>query len=129
MVDNANSRIEPRSLLPAGTVPDDDGIIAYDSLSDRYFTVRDVSDIRRAVVNANESMYGSSDGKVTLNHVYYELGLREVHFGDMIGWVQTNSPVHVALTSRIVSYGGKERPVVILHWNIDPELLSKEEWS
>ena len=79
-----------KSMAPAD-IPNDPDIaqtgkgdqLCYDAFRDKYF-YSSVEAIRTAESVLNKRL-ASGDG-VTLNELYYELGLGEVKFGDMFGW-------------------------------------------
>ena len=58
--------------------------LCYDEWSGQYF-YSDAETIRSAVNTLNEAM-NNSDDFISLNALYYELGIRQTKLGDEIGW-------------------------------------------
>lgn len=88
--------------------------LCYDELSGRYFE-SDMESIRSAINKANEVMFSGSNF-VTLNEVYYELGLKGIELGRDIGW-NVDNIIKLDLGSHIASNG---KPCLVLAFENTP---------
>ena len=88
--------------------------LCYDELSGRYFE-SDMESIRSAINKANEDMFSGSNF-VTLNEVYYELGLKGIELGRDIGW-NVDNIIKLDLGSHIASNG---KPCLVLAFENTP---------
>lgn len=87
----------------------------YDVLSDRYFK-SNVNAIRKAVNKINRDML--SENCMSLNELYYELGLNGVKIGEDIGWRIEHGYIDVRFSGQITE---DEQPCLALEFNIRPE--------
>lgn len=92
----------------------------YDTISKRRFT-SDIEKVRRKVNDLNARML-SGDDYVSLNDLYYELGLERVDFADDLGWnVSKNGRggmIDISLDSALVDTDGK--PSIVLDYAVEP---------
>lgn len=121
LMDAANSNISPKSSI-SPDVFNSDRTIVYDPLSDRYFTVDDVDDLRKAVLRCNEQLY--AEDFIPINHLYLELGLNKIFWGEESGWYIDQGTITVELGAALVEYDNQQRPVVLLLFKNAPELVA-----
>ena len=86
----------------------------YDSFSDRYF-YSDIETIRRAVNDMNRQLL--DDAFVSINELYYEIGLGSVEYGDDLGWRIADGLIDVHFSSQL-SYNGE--PCLVVQFDARP---------
>lgn len=85
-------------------------VLMYDKMSGRYFmSNRDY--IEKSVNELNRRMI--SENYLTLNELYYEIGLAPIKMGDMIGWDISNGMIEIDYDSDIADDG---RPCIVLDY-------------
>lgn len=87
------------------------GTLCYDTLSGRYFK-SDVEKIKNVINSLNRQML--SEMTISLNDLYYELGLSETKIGDQIGWNIDKSLIEVSFSSQLTSDGS---PCVVVNYS------------
>lgn len=76
--------------------------LCYDVISGRYFK-SDIEKIRRSVNELNRQML--SEGCVSLNDLYYEIGLDSIGIGSDLGWNANRGLVDLHFSSQLASDG------------------------
>lgn len=87
----------------------------YDVLSDRYFT-SNVNTIRKAINKINRDML--SENYMSLNELYYELGLNGVKVGEDLGWRIEDGYIDIRFSGQVTE---DEKPCLALEFNIAPQ--------
>lgn len=87
--------------------------LCYDCLSGRYFK-SSMESIRKAVNDINYQMLG--DFYVSLNELYYALGLPGIKLGDNLGW-NMDSPMDVQFHSMLTDFG---EPCLTVDYDVNP---------
>jgi len=90
-------------------------VICYDSLSGRYFK-NDIEQIRRVVNDLNHSLM--NDGFMTLNELYYGLGLSANKLGDEMGWDLDKGLVEISFSTQLT---GDNEPCIVLNYDVVPK--------
>lgn len=85
--------------------------LCYDSLSGRYFRT-DIEKVRKSVNKMNQQIL--HENWVSLNDLYYSLGLKEIDLGDMVGW-NTDKLIDIQYTSALTP---TEEPCLVLDYTI-----------
>ena len=88
--------------------------LCYDTLSGQYFK-SDIEKIRRAINELNRNLV--LNGYVSLNDLYYLLGLRSTKLGDDLGWNVNKSLVEPSFHS-ILAEG--EEPCLVIDYQVAP---------
>lgn len=70
--------------------------LCFDAMSGRYF-MHDIDSIKRAINNLNFRMI--DEMYISLNDLYYELGLPYITIGDDLGWNVDDGPINMTYTS------------------------------
>ena len=97
-----------------------DDVLVYDVHSDRYFKVRTVEDIRRCVNDMNEQLY--QDDWVSLNDLYYELGVPKVEYGDEVGWFVEDGNIKTTIDAIVVN----GRPCLTMSFLVLPKHMIRK---
>lgn len=89
--------------------------VCFDDFSKRYF-YSDHETIRRIQNDLNEELLNGINGNITLNELYYELGLEPLHpMGDDLGWYVERGKIKMHIGSGLTD---DNRPcLVITHEN------------
>lgn len=90
-------------------------ILCFDSLSGRYFK-SDIEQIRRVVNELNRNLL--SDMFLTLNELYYDLGLAGISLGDQMGWDIEKGMVEISFSTQLTEEG---EPCLVLNYNVEPK--------
>ena len=85
--------------------------LCYDRVSGRYFR-SDINAIRKAECEINRQL--RNDMYVSLNELYYELGLPEVDLGDILGWNVDQDFLNLQFSSQLTNDG---TPCLVLNYN------------
>lgn len=88
--------------------------LCYDVLSGRYFR-SDIEKLKRAENAINHQML--SDGYVSLNDFYYEIGLNDTKIGNDIGWNSDKGLVELNFSSQLADDG---TPCIVLDFAVEP---------
>jgi len=91
-------------------------VLAFDPISGRYFTIKSLEEFRSIVISLNEDLY--ADMFVSINDLYFHLGLPRVRFGDDIGWSVEYGAIKPRFTSTLTK---DERPAVVIDYESGPE--------
>ena len=89
--------------------------LCFDPLSGRYFE-SSVEDIRKAVNEVNHRML--SEMCVSLNDLYYELGLDGITVGDMLGWHVDGGCFDVKFDAQL---SPENVPCVVIEYTVAPK--------
>lgn len=91
--------------------------LCYESLSGRYFK----SDIEAIKRSENKLAYDQiTEMSLSLNDVYYELGLRSTKLGDELGWPIANGQFEIDYSSQLTGDG---TPCLVIDYKIMPGLV------
>ena len=90
-------------------------ILCYDSISGRYFK-SDKESIRCAENNINRNLI--DDIYVSLNDLYYELGLESTKIGDDLGWNLDQGLIKIKFSAQMAKDG---QPCLVLEYNTEPK--------
>ena len=93
-------------------------VLCYDSLSGRYFD-SDIEQVRKAINELNKEFL--SDMWVSLNDLYYALGLSGIALGDKMGWDLDQGLVDVTFSSQVSE---DDRPCLVLNYTVTPKFLN-----
>lgn len=88
--------------------------LCYDPLSGRYFK-SSIEKLKRAENEINRRML--LDGAVSLNELYYEIGLDEIRVGNYLGWNAEKSLVDMCFSSQLATDG---TPCIVLDFTVAP---------
>lgn len=89
----------------------------YDTFSGRYFK-SDVETIRRIVNDFNFKLLQCAPMFMSINELYYELGLEAIELGDEMGWNAEDNKLEVRFTSKMTKDGV---PCGVLEYAIWPK--------
>lgn len=89
--------------------------LCYDPLSGRYFK-SSIEKLKRAENEMNRQML--RDGAISLNELYYEIGLDEVRIGNYVGWNAEKSLIDMCFSSQLASDG---TPCVVMDFAVAPQ--------
>lgn len=91
--------------------------LCYDHWSKRYF-YSDIQTIRKIQNDLNEKLLTDFSGNVTLNDLYYELGLDPLHpIGDDLGWYVDRGQISIHIGSGLSDDG---RPCIVIDHDNPP---------
>lgn len=88
--------------------------LCYDSHSGRYFK-SDIEKIRKAENELNRRML--DEMYISLNELYYELGLKSTNMGDELGWNISGGLIEIMFSSQLSEDG---EPCVVLDYRVAP---------
>jgi len=91
--------------------------LCFDRLCGRYFE-SDIEYIRRAINEINHTLM--NDMFVTLNELYYEIGLPPNDLGDELGWHIDNGLIEPAFSTQLTDKGV---PCLVLYFEVYPRNL------
>lgn len=92
----------------------DGNTLCYDSISGRYFT-SDIEKLRKAENNLNKRLM--SEMYISLNELYYELGLRCTDQGNNLGFNIDDGLIEFSFSAQIADDG---RPCIVLGYHVGP---------
>ena len=90
-------------------------MLCYDALSGRYFK-SDIEKIKSSINQLNRDLL--SEMYITLNDVYYTLGLAPTKLGDQMGWHVENGLVDPRFSSQLTENGV---PCLVLDFAVEPK--------
>ena len=93
-------------------------VLCYDSWTGRYFK-SDIENIRRAVNDLNKSLRTSMF--VTLNELYFAIGLAETKQGDLMGW-DVDDGVEIIFSSQLTP---ENEPCLVLNYDVNPRFYRR----
>ena len=88
--------------------------LCYDALSGRYFK-SDIDDLKKAVNELNRRM--RSEEYISLNELYYEIGLEGIGVGDDLGWNIDRGYIDLAFSSQLADDG---TPCLVIDYELAP---------
>ena len=88
--------------------------LCYDSLSGRYFK-SDIEKLKRAENELNHQLL--NEGTVTLNDLYYAIGLGDTKIGYDLGWDTRHGLVDMSFSSQLAEDG---TPCIVLDFTVPP---------
>ena len=88
--------------------------LCYDELSGRYF-YSDIEKIKKAANELNRQML--NDMYVSLNELYYELGLDGTKLGEQMGWNIDRGLIDLKFSATV---SADDRPCIVLDYRIPP---------
>lgn len=88
--------------------------LCYDELSGRYF-YSDIEKIKKAANELNRQML--NDMYVSLNELYYELGLEGTKLGEQMGWNIDRGLIDLKFSATV---SADDRPCIVLDYRIPP---------
>ena len=89
--------------------------LCYDVLSGRYFK-SNIEKIRKAINDLNRNML--SDQYVSLNDLYYAIGLPDIKLGDALGWNIDKGYIEVQFGTHLATNG---TPCLVLAYTVAPQ--------
>ena len=92
-------------------------MLCRDSFSGRYFK-SDIEKIRRSINEINENRLQNM--WVTLNDLYYELGLSNTKLGDLLGWDMDTGNVKVSFSTQLTE---DNEPCLVLNYDVAPKFM------
>ncbi len=87
----------------------------YDTISDRYFTSTP-DNVKKAINNLNRDML--TENNMSLNELYYELGLNSILNGEELGWSIEDGYIDVRFSGHITE---NEKPCLALNFSSPPK--------
>lgn len=114
--DNAKANVSPDGeVITTGKGE----MLFFDKWSGQVFK-SEVETIRRTINNMNREMnMAYSDGFVSLNEFYHDLGLRPVEHGDLLGWHFADGEITAQFTSTIIN----DKAYQVLVFDVKPKYL------
>lgn len=89
--------------------------LCYDALSGRYFR-SDVDKIKRAEYELNRQLL--TEGYISLNDFYYEIGLDSIKVGDKLGWnARQERYIDISFGSALTT---DQTPCLVIDFNVAP---------
>lgn len=107
----ANNPVEEDSIIHTGRGT----TLCYDSISGRYFR-SNIENIRKAVNDLNRSFL-DGDMYISLNELYYSIGLPETKLGNDLGWPIGNGNIELDFSSHLTADG---TPCLVMDYKIIP---------
>ncbi|MCM1363440.1 MAG: DUF6353 family protein [Ruminococcus sp.] len=89
--------------------------LCYDILSGRYFK-SDIDKIKKAENQLNRRMI--SEMYISLNDLYYELGIPPICVGEYIGWNINSGYLDLYFTSQLTP---EHEPCLVINYNVEPK--------
>ena len=88
--------------------------LCYEEITGRYFK-SDIEKIRKVENEINKELLQT--GYITLNQIYYELGLKPINIGDDLGWNAENGLIEFDYSSQLTS---NSVPCLVINFKIQP---------
>lgn len=112
----AKDKLEKDPVVQAEVIDTGTGkTLCYDALSGRYFR-SDIDKIRRAEYELNRQLL--TEGYISLNDFYYEIGLDSIKVGDKLGWnVKQERYIDVNFGSALTT---DQMPCLVIDFNVAP---------
>ena len=111
----ARSPIGNKEIIITGKGP----MVCYEAMSGRYFK-SDIDNIRKAINELNRHLLGDTYMFVTLNEMYYELGLSNTKLGELVGWHVDDGIIEANFSSQLTD---EDTPCLVLDFNVSPKYL------
>jgi hypothetical protein len=93
-------------------------VLCYDSLTGRYFK-SSIEHIKQSLNALNKQLM--NDMFITLNELYYELGLSGTSLGESLGWDVGNGLIEVNFSTQLSENG---EPCLVLNYEVFPKFVS-----
>lgn len=110
----AKDRLKYSTPPPVELLSSTKGTLCYDAISDRYFR-SNIIDIKKAVNEINRLML--DECYVSLNELYYEIGLPPLPIGDELGWRIDDGLIDVATSSQLAE---NDEPCLVIEFLAKP---------
>lgn len=115
----AKDQLKDNAPNPNGIIITGKGdALCYDSLSGRYFK-SDIESIKKVLNKLSRDLM--TDMFVTLNDIYYELGLTSTKLGDLMGWHIDDGLIEPDFSSQLTDDG---TPCLVLNFNVEPRYIN-----
>lgn len=101
--------------VPTAILLDEDRVLFFDVFSGRYFRMNSVESVRRIINNLNDQLL--SGDWISLNDLYFELGLERTEYGDEMGWASYHGTIQIDFDSFLK----EDRPCVSLSFIVKPK--------
>lgn len=112
----AKNKVEKNPVNNTEVIVTNNGnTLCLDGLSGRYFR-SDIDKLKKSENALNHQML--SDGSVSLNDFYYEIGLDPIHLGDDLGWDTRTGLIELQFSSQLASDG---TPCLVLDFTVAPK--------
>jgi len=92
-------------------------VLCYDSLTGRYFK-SSMEHIRQSINVLNRQLM--TDMFITLNELYYELGLKDTKLGDSLGWNLDKGLMDVSFSTQLSDEG---EPCLVINYDVSPKFI------
>lgn len=92
-------------------------VLCYDSLSGRYFK-SDIEKIRKSINDLNHNLM--TDMFITLNELYYTLGLASTKLGDQLGWDMEQGIIEISFSAQLTE---NAEPCLVLNYDVEPRFI------
>lgn len=92
-------------------------VLCYDSLTGRYFK-SSIEQIRQAINTLNKHLM--SNMFITLNELYYAIGLSSTELGDLLGWNIEKGLIEPTFSTQISDMG---EPCLVISYNMTPKFI------
>lgn len=96
-------------------ITDNGETLCYDVQSGRYFK-SDINTIKKAINKLNRQML--TDMFISLNELYYEIGLSTIELGDELGWHIDRGLIDIEYSSQLAADG---RPCLVIDYRVAPQ--------
>lgn len=90
--------------------------LCYDLISGRYFK-SSMNELKRVENIANKNLL--RDGYISLNEVYYELGLSSIHIGDELGWNVDDGLIEMRIMPEM---SDNDKPCLAIEYVTEPKM-------
>lgn len=111
----AKDHIDKNPVKDSEVIMTDRGnTLCFDVHSARYFR-SDIETIRKAVNDLNRRMI--SEMYISLNDLYYEIGLRPTKLGDDLGWNVNEGFIDLSFSSQLTE---RDEPCLVIDYSIAP---------
>lgn len=97
--------------------------LCYDVISGRYFK-NDIENIRRVQNDLNQDFL-NGEMFITLNDLYYSLGLSNTKLGDDMGWDVEGGMINIIFSSQLTENG---TPCLVLDYKVSPRYEGDPLW-
>jgi len=112
----AKDKVEHNPVRDKEVIITDKGdTLCYDVISGRYFK-SDIDKIKKSVNELNRRMI--TEMSISLNDLYYELGLDNVLIGDELGWNIENNLIDLSFSSQLAK---DETPCLVIDYKTVPK--------
>ncbi len=100
--------------VPTAILLDEDRVVFFDVFSGRYFRMNSVESVRRIINDMNDQLLAGD--WISLNDLYFELGLERTEYGDELGW----AAYHGTIQADFDSFLKNDRPCVSVSFIVKP---------